>query len=246
MPTVNPNESSARQPNPWLSLLLVIATVGVAFFLPGRWITRNYLLLQVVEAFIVVVVFALYTFHYGGVQQTVQRGGSLRVLMIAAPWLFAVVNVWGKVVPSVLFTSAALTALGAALTVGVAEELLFRGMLFRAFRGRSAALYVLVSSLTFGLCHYPQGYLGVMTTLVVGSSYALARVAGVPLSVLMVCHSVTDFPNLLPHTPHPQYGLVAFVVVVVASALPVAFISRRANWTILDGEKEPAPFAGSQ
>lgn len=239
MRSANDCESTGRQPNTWLALLLVVATVIVACMLPGRWLARNSLLLEAVGAFVSITVFAIYTSIFGGVRLVFHPRGLLMVLMVASPWLFAAVNVWGKVVPTILTTPAALTALLAALSIGVSEELLFRGILFRAFRGRSMALYVLVGSITFGLLHYQQGYQGVMVTAVVGSSYSLARVAGTPLTLLIVCHAVTDFPNLLSHTPHPQYGLVAFGAVVLALALVVAFFSRRTNWIPRRGEARP-------
>ncbi len=239
MPSVNKGESTGRQPNPWLALLLVVGTVIVACMWPAWWLARNVLLLEAVGAFVSMAVFAIYTSTYGGIRRVFPHRGWLTVLMVASPWLFAAVNVWGKVVPSVLTTPAALTSLLAALSIGVTEELLFRGILFRAFQGRSMALYVLVGSITFGLLHYPQGYQGVMVTAVVGSSYSLARIAGAPLGLLIVCHAVTEFPNLFSHTPHPQYGLVAFGSVVLALALAVAFISRRTNWTTERGEVVP-------
>jgi membrane protease YdiL (CAAX protease family) len=240
MRTVNNNESTGRQANPWLTLLLVVATVIVACFLPGWWLPRNALLLEAVGASVGIAVSAIYTAIYGGVRLVFQDRGWMTVLMLASPWLVAVVNVWGRVMPSVLTTTAAFTGLLAALSIGVTEELLFRGMLFRGFQARSMALYVLVNSIIFGLVHYQQGYEGVMVTAVVGSSYSLARVAGSPLSLLIVCHAVTDFPTLFSHTPHPQYRLVAFGVLVVVLAITLSFLSRRTNWTNQDGEVPPS------
>lgn len=231
MCSVTNSESTGNQTNPLLALFLVAATVVVACLLPGRWLGRNPLMLEAVGAFAGVAVFAIYTFIYGGVRWGSPQRGLLPILMVVSPWLFAAVNVWGKVVPSTLITTAALTNLVVALLIGVTEELLFRGLLFRAFQGRSMALYVLLGSITFGLLHYNQGYQGVMVTAVVGSSYSLARVAGAPLSWLIVCHAVTDFPNLFSHTPHPQSGVVAFGAVVLALALAVAFFSGSTNWT---------------
>lgn len=235
MLTIYPDASRALRPHPWLSLLLVSATTFGACLLPGLWITGNYLLLKAVGAAVVVVVFVWFTLRYGGSPNVSRSRGLLPVLMLASPWLFAAVNVCGETVPSLLLTSAALTALLVALLIGVAEELLYRGILFRAFQERSAALYVLASSLTFGLFHFSQGYQGVVTTLVVGSSYALARVAGSPLSLLIVCHAVTDFPNLFTHTPHSYYRWAAFGAVVAVAVLTVVFISRRGSWDVPQG-----------
>jgi membrane protease YdiL (CAAX protease family) len=235
MPSVNNCEPTGRQPNPWLALLLVVATAILGALLPGMWLGRN-LLMEVVGALASITVFAIFTFIYGGARLVFQHRGLLTALMVASPWLLAALNMWGIIMPAVLTTTDALTGLLVALSIGVTEELLFRGILFRAFRGRSMALYVLVSSITFGLLHFAQGYQGVMATAVVGSSYALARVVGTPLSLLIVCHAVTDLPTLFSQTPHPHYRLVAYGASVLVLALNVAFFLRKTNWATERGE----------
>lgn len=240
MHSVNNRESTGRLPCPLLTLFLVVVDVIAAFVLPGLWLARNPLMLEVVGAFASITVFLIYTSIYGSVRLVLQHRGLLTVLMLAGPWLFAAVNVWGKIVPSELTTPAALTGLLTALAIGVTEELLFRGILFRAFQGKSMALYVLVSSITFGVLHYQQGFQGVMVTAVVGSSYALARVGGAPLTLLIVCHAATDFPGLFSHTPHPQYYLVASVALALALALAIIFFVRRTDFTIQGREVLPS------
>jgi membrane protease YdiL (CAAX protease family) len=175
--------------------------------------------------------FAIYTFFYGKAQTVYQRQSLLWALMISGPWLYLAVNVWSQFVPIDLTTNAVIKGLLNLLCIGVFEELIFRGILFRAFQGSSMALYVLVTSIIFGLLHYHQGYIGVVITTVVGSSYALARVAGTPLILLIACHAAVNFPSYLPHTRHPQHDLVMICALLVGIATSVAFLSRRTNWT---------------
>jgi membrane protease YdiL (CAAX protease family) len=225
-----------RQPNPWLTIFLIpIGYIGLAIilYLSLRLFTQNYRPPSWgINALICFTIFTIYTFFYGRAQTAYQRQGLMWVLMVSAPWLYATVNVWSQFVPIDLTTNAVLKGLLNLLCIGVSEELIFRGVLFRAFQGSSMALYVLVTSIIFGLLHYyDQGYIGVVITTVVGSSYALARVAGSPLILLIVCHAVVNFPSYLPHTRHPQHDLVMICALLVGIATTVAFLSRRKNWT---------------
>jgi membrane protease YdiL (CAAX protease family) len=228
---VNNHESTQRQPNLWLTLLVFMATIMVAFILPELWFAQSDLPREAAGACASAIVFAFYTFIYRRPQPVSQRQGiQLTLLMFAGPWLFAGINVWGKGFPTSLTMTSAVTGLLIAVSIGVSEELLFRGILFRAFQGRSAALYVLVTSITFGLLHYEHGFLGVITTTIVGVSYSLARVAGTPLSLLIVCHAITDYPNQFPHTPHSQYSLAASGALGLIFSIAVLFFSHRTNW----------------
>ena len=240
MGSVKTLNTTRREPHPWFSLLLVVVTVFVAFGLPSLWPDHNPLLLESIPAFASLTVFIIYTAIYGSALPAARHRGLFPILILMSPWLFAAMNVWGKLIPSNIATPAALTALLTAFAIGVSEELLFRGILFRAFQGRSMVLYVLINSIVFGLFHYQQGIEGVLVTAIVGSSYSLARVAGAPLILLIVCHTMTNFPNLFPHTPHPQYSLVAFVVIVLVIGLALFFVFRRKEFTIQRSQNLPS------
>jgi membrane protease YdiL (CAAX protease family) len=228
-----------RRPNLWLTFLLFIPTAIAAFILSSRWFAGDPLLEEGAFALAIAALFAIYTSIYGGGQQVVQRQGLLTIFMVASPWLVAAGNFWGKGFTIVWTTNSVLTNLLVALCIGVSEELLFRGILFRAFRGRSPALYVLVTSITFGLAHFNQGYEIAIVAAVLGSSFSLARVAGTSLVPLIVCHAAIDFPNLFPHSQHPQYPLVVQGVCILGFALAVTFLARRTNWTTKIGEPLP-------
>ncbi len=231
--SIKSHESTAPAPNPWLTLLLVVA-IAVACALPGFWFDCNPLLLETLGAIVSVTVFAIYTSIYGGSRAVYLRRGFPTFLMLAVPWLipatkfFAAVNVS---MPSILITPVTFAALLTALAIGVSEEVLFRGILFRAFQGKSMTLYVFVASITFGLLHYTNGYQYVIGATIVGSLYCLARLAGTPLVLLIVCHAAHNFPDLLSHTPQPPKWLAVSGMFVLGSAIiAVAFFTRRTNW----------------
>jgi membrane protease YdiL (CAAX protease family) len=80
------------------------------------------------------------------------------------------------------------------LTAGICEEFLFRGFvmaaLFRA--GLDAWLVVVLSSAMFGLAHLYQGKGGSLGTGILGTLFALVRIAYSNLLPAVVWHSVLD------------------------------------------------------
>ena len=85
-----------------------------------------------------------------------------------------------------------------AIAIGVSEELTFRFHLHRLWSQYSAAFYVVTSSLIFGVLHFPAGILGILVATIIGGSFALARIAGMPIMVLIVLHGLIDLPGRLP------------------------------------------------
>lgn len=83
--------------------------------------------------------------------------------------------------------------------VGVTEELLFRGVLYRAleeWRGPRAALWL--STLAFGLYHLPsQGPLGGLGTAVIGLIFAVIRWRAGGIAGLVVIHGLIDLSAVI-------------------------------------------------
>ncbi len=82
-----------------------------------------------------------------------------------------------------------------ALAIGVSEEVTFRFSLHRVWAQYSATFYVLTSSLIFGLLHYADGLQVVVVSMAIGVLFALARVAGMPIIVLIAFHGLIDAPG---------------------------------------------------
>lgn len=81
-----------------------------------------------------------------------------------------------------------------AITAGVCEEFLYRGFAMAALTGAGLAKWavVIVSSILFGVAHAYQGRGGILSTLVMGILFAVARLAYDSLLPVMVWHATVD------------------------------------------------------
>jgi uncharacterized protein len=84
--------------------------------------------------------------------------------------------------------------LALAITAGVCEEFLYRGFAMAALTraGLPVWLVVLLSSVLFGLAHLYQGRGGLLSTLVIGTVFGMARIAYDGLVPVMVWHFAVD------------------------------------------------------
>jgi membrane protease YdiL (CAAX protease family) len=84
--------------------------------------------------------------------------------------------------------------LALAVTAGVCEEFLYRGFAMAALTraGLPAWSVVLLSSVLFGLAHLYQGRGGLLSTLVVGTVFGMARIAYDGLVPVMIWHFAVD------------------------------------------------------
>ena len=81
-----------------------------------------------------------------------------------------------------------------ALSAGLVEEFLFRGLLWKAFSGfrHSLALFLVVSPILFSLVHWENGFANLAATYVYGVFMALAYLGLRNLWPLIVGHVFTD------------------------------------------------------
>jgi membrane protease YdiL (CAAX protease family) len=81
-----------------------------------------------------------------------------------------------------------------AITAGVCEEFLYRGFAIAALAhvGLAKWAVVIVSSILFGLAHAYQGRGGILTTMVMGILFAVARLGYDSLLPVMVWHATVD------------------------------------------------------
>ena len=128
------------------------------------------------------------------------------------------------------------------LTVGFLEELLFRGLLFKAIEKRSVKSAFIISSLTFGLGHIVHLFDGSGMTLVanfcqvlgafgVGFVFAAVFYSAGSLIPCIVTHSLYDafsaFANEAGLTV--RFRIITSIVIVVISVLYGSYLLKMKN-----------------
>ena len=86
------------------------------------------------------------------------------------------------------------------IRAGVAEEIFMRGYLLERFTSITGKKWVafLMSTIPFGLLHYPQGYAGILISTVAGGIFALFYFWKKDLKSNIIAHFLIDFiPNVL-------------------------------------------------
>jgi uncharacterized protein len=83
---------------------------------------------------------------------------------------------------------------------GIAEEIFMRGYLLERFTSITGKKWIafLMSTIPFGLLHYPQGYAGILISTVAGGIFALFYFWKKDLKSNIIAHFLIDFiPNVL-------------------------------------------------
>jgi len=86
------------------------------------------------------------------------------------------------------------------IRAGVAEEIFMRGFLLERFTALTGKKWMafLLSTIPFGLLHYPQGYAGILISTVAGGLFALFYFWKKDLKSNIIAHFMIDFiPNVL-------------------------------------------------
>ena len=86
------------------------------------------------------------------------------------------------------------------IRAGVAEEIFMRGFLLERFTAIAGKKWMafLLSTIPFGLLHYPQGYAGILISTVAGGLFALFYFWKKDLKSNIIAHFLIDFiPNVL-------------------------------------------------
>jgi membrane protease YdiL (CAAX protease family) len=130
--------------------------------------------------------------------------------------------------------------------VGFVEELLFRGLLYRALdEWRGVGFAILVSSLGFGVYHLWQGPMGIFGCFVTGLLFGAVRWRAGGIVGLIVVHGLVDlvsvelWPNLTAGTL-TEIRVTSMPLAIVSDALFVALIVClwKAHPRILRGRKD--------
>lgn len=119
--------------------------------------------------------------------------------LVLLPWLWVVVNATRYRPTGLPDPSDLVILMSTVFLAGSAEELACRYSMHRLLGPVPPALFLLLNSLVFGLGHAYQGWLGMAVNVLVGATFDIARMRGASMWMLIVCHSLINVPDRLPH-----------------------------------------------
>lgn len=134
--------------------------------------------------------------------RTTRRGAMLPTDwggLILLPWLWVVANAIRYRPTGLPDPSDLVILMSTVFLAGIAEELACRYSMHRILGPVCPALFLLLNSLVFGLLHAYQGWLGMAVNVLVGATFDIARMRGASMWMLIVCHSLINVPDRLPH-----------------------------------------------
>lgn len=152
---------------------------------------------------------------------------SRQMLWFIPLWVIASGNLWGGIEPHYAMPGLAFALVSMGL-VGFAEELIFRGFLFKAMLGNSERAAIIVSSVTFGMGHLVNLLNGqatfetlvqVVFAIAVGFVFTLAFHKGGSLWPCIVAHSLIDIASVVS----AREGLLDWIYLGVALVCSVAY-----------------------
>lgn len=151
-------------------------------------------------------------------------------------WIVASCNLWGGLAQRYPLPGQLYAAVSMAF-VGFAEELIFRGFLFKAMlKGRNVKAAIIVSSVTFGLGHILNVFTGhelaeslvqVVFAVAVGFIFTMAYYKSGSLLPCILAHSLTDvFAMFASQNASPVLNWVAHAVIIILAIAYCLYLKR--------------------
>ena len=214
--------------SPWMMLGLVVISAAMFLFVKKNCLTKKYGLANWAK-------------------------NSRAMLWFIPLWVIASCNLWGGVsvkyaVPGQIF------AIVSMALVGFAEELIFRGFLFRSMlKNGSAKTAVIVSSVTFGLGHILNIFTGhdLIPTLVqvvfavsIGFILTMAFYKSGSLLPNILMHSLVDVFSLFAKDDAPQViNRITHAVIIILTITYCLYLAKRVETP--PAHRTDAPLASS-
>jgi len=163
-------------------------------------------------------------------------GNSRAMLWFLPLWIVASCNLWGGVTPGYPAPGLIFAVVSFAL-VGFAEELIFRGFLFKAMlRDGSAKTAIIVSSVTFGLGHILNLFTGhelaetlvqVVFAVAVGFVFTMAFYKSGSLLPCILAHSLVDvFSVFASDSASPLLNWIGHAVIILLAIVYCLYLAR--------------------
>jgi len=166
--------------------------------------------------------------------------GNSRVMLWLLPlWFITTLNLWGGIKPLYPMPGQLFAVVSMAF-VGFAEEMIFRGFLFKAMlKGGSVKTAVIVSSVTFGLGHIANLFTGhelaetlmqIAFAISYGFLVTMVFYKGGSLLPCILSHSLVDvFAQFAAQDASPLLNWIVHGIMIVLVALYCLYLAKRVD-----------------
>ena len=134
--------------------------------------------------------------------------------------------------------------------VGFAEELIFRGFLFKAMlKGGSVKTAIIISSVTFGLGHILNLFIGqdlvetliqMVFAVIVGFVFTMVFYKGGSLWPCILAHSVIDVTSVFCSGESPVLEWIVHIVVFILGVSYCLYLAKRVETPLINRVETPA------
>ena len=181
------------------------------------------------------------TIEYYGLKSWAKN--SRAMLWFIPLWIISSINLWIGISPDYPMPGLLYAAVMMAF-VGFAEELVFRGFLFKAIlKNGSVKTAIIISSVTFGLGHIMNLFIGqnLMETLVqivfavaVGFVFTMVFYKGGSLWPCILAHSLIDVTSVFSSGEAPVLEWIIHIVVFVLALGYCLYLAKRVETPLIN------------
>ena len=161
---------------------------------------------------------------------------SKAMLWFIPLWILSSINIWGGISPDYPMPGLLFAAVMMAF-VGFAEELIFRGFLFKAIlKDGNVRTAIIISSVTFGLGHISNLLIGqdlaetlvqIVFAVAVGFVFTMVFYKGGSLWPCILAHSVIDVTSVFCSGSSVVLNWIIHIIVFVLSITYCLYLARR-------------------
>ena len=174
---------------------------------------------------------------------------SKAMLWFIPLWIISSTNIWIGISPDYPMPGLLYAAVMMAF-VGFAEELIFRGFLFKAMlKGGSVKTAIIISSVTFGLGHILNLFIGqdlvetliqMVFAVIVGFVFTMVFYKGGSLWPCILAHSVIDVTSVFCSGESPVLEWIVHIAVFVLGVSYCLYLAKRVETPLINRVETPA------
>ena len=174
---------------------------------------------------------------------------SKAMLWFIPLWIISSTNIWIGISPDYPMPGLLYAAVMMAF-VGFAEELIFRGFLFKAMlKGGSVKTAIIISSVTFGLGHILNLFIGqdlvetliqMVFAVIVGFVFTMVFYKGGSLWPCILAHSVIDVTSVFCSGESPVLEWIVHIVVFILGVSYCLYLAKRVETPLINRVETPA------